>query len=601
MRKCNISGGFFCYRGRMSFQVGSTIYKDASDCLDDVERMVRIGIARDGGTKNLKVRVTAAISALKQAAALDPVAMNEGSLIRLEIEESEFLFQTGKSQDAARVLTARWNDLAALLKDGPERRSANRSKIDNPLLDLKLLALMQYVFYQFFAHEARHQAAIDLFLKIEKIIQRRLVSKNYRPSAILAHLHYFIAHCYRAQRKFPLAEEHFSQAQREEQQRLQARLALGPPIDREYEIIYGNVFTARVQGIGLGWAALHEGRLRRAAHLLSTAQSLLVASGHDALKCFMEFNLQTVFRRRAPFDSREYEDSLRGLESCWKEWRRLSHPAGRRRCLFELIRGHLDRAEFDELDRKAHLSEARRWFQELGQLSDKRDLLRNHLLRCRLLLISGDLSGAQAELTLGRAAASKDRDTEILNESAFELENMAAVLSLAKGEPKAARLKITTTLGALGPGPTLSSGQRHIDSVLEAECYLLLAQASRQTEDYKGGRAYFERWTRMSHSVQNYYLHAKARSIRDSIVQDPFHIEYKFDVERKNVRMYCKEFRAFLDRSIAERFHDASVTKLALIYGVDRSVMSRRLAEQGASWPGKRATGRGRTAEANRT
>ena len=95
--------------------------------------------------------------------------MNEGSLIRLEIEESEFLFQTGKSQDAARVLTARWNDLAALLKTARKDVVQIAQRLTTLLLDLKLLALMQYVFYQFFAHEARRQAAIDLFLKIEKI------------------------------------------------------------------------------------------------------------------------------------------------------------------------------------------------------------------------------------------------------------------------------------------------------------------------------------------------------------------------------------------------------------------------------------------------
>jgi hypothetical protein len=147
----------------------------------------------------------------------------------------------------------------------------------------------------------------------------RLNERNTYRSGTFAIYHYFIGQCEHAIRNFPKAQTHFLDAQKYAQKRLNRKLFLsanGKPVDVAYEVAYNSVFTARVLGVGVGWVALHQGRLVRAEQLLRASQALLTTTSQESLKLFIRTILAMAVRRGAVFESREYKESMNDLKNC---------------------------------------------------------------------------------------------------------------------------------------------------------------------------------------------------------------------------------------------------------------------------------------------
>ena len=243
----------------------------------------------------------------------------------------------------------------------------------NPkLLRQKIWALMNYVFYLYGWLEGKNLKAIEYFKQIELVIAKELETPDYHPSGTLAVLHFYTGFCCRAVGDFQMAERHFLDAQKEAQKRIEKKLADADQvqrriherclvakdhaftekgfleaeaarnlIDRDYEIAYNTVFSARITGSGLGWGALFQGRLLKAEQLLRTALALLASTRQESLKLTLESTLWLAMRHRARCNSPEYEEGMEGLEACLIRFQRGADIAGYNRCRTELAWAYL--------------------------------------------------------------------------------------------------------------------------------------------------------------------------------------------------------------------------------------------------------------------
>src|SRR5262249_37301249 len=102
------------------------------------------------------------------------------------------------------------------------------------------------------------------------------------------------------------------------------------------------ICTARILGFGFGWMELNRGRLDRAKRLLLSADTLLLPTGHQAMKQLVRFLLATIDRRISVPGSDAYCDAMRGIEKQLRDYEQMRSSVGQLRAVQELARGYLD-------------------------------------------------------------------------------------------------------------------------------------------------------------------------------------------------------------------------------------------------------------------
>jgi hypothetical protein len=562
----------------MAFEVGQATYRDAIDCLDEVVRMVRIGMMRDGTVTGIEENLAAAIETLKLRDSDRSSPLDEVSRIKLEVAEAMFFYQEGRYFDATRVLQSRWEELKPQLDKGILAGPRKDWKLNRPLTGQKVWAAMHYVFYDYYTCKGEYQRAIEEFKRIQQVILTAMSHGGIEPHTTFALFHYFIGQCYRAQRNFPLAEEHFFHAQQESVRRIEERIKAtaitsGRAVGLGYEVAYNNVFSARVLGAGLSWVALHEGRLLKAAHLLSTAKALLACTGLTSLKHFMDMKFFAVMRRRARFDSPEYWEAMNDLEKCAEQFELGGDQFGKLRCARELVRGYLDLAEFGKDDKSSNLHQAKKWLDVLEAAKTTRSEVRYALQHVRYLFVTGDVVGTQRVYESANSLVLGGGDIAI--ESRIDLANMGALLAISRKKYDTARYLIENELDSPRSDSVVSDENRHIDPVLEGECYLLLTDAANRQGDDKAARDYLRRWELLSNFVENYYLHHIAKTLRRELKTPRFIRDSSIKFENKFLTAHMREYAEWLKDRVAEKYPDANNPKLAKIFGVSQATISR--------------------------
>ena len=575
----------------MSLRVGEVKYEDAQACLRDLMRMIRVGFPLDRAgivpdqkervahtvsvlTKQKK-QIADTISALKKEVTTNR-ALSETDRLRLVTLEAEYYQQRGTHLESARVLEPVWKRLKPRLDvwsvDQPLEPSGNRE-----LLRQKIWALLHYVFYHHYRVTAQHKEALNLFRSIESIILSELKAPDYCPYGTLALCNYFIGLCYRVNRGFVEAERRMLAAQMYTYERVAREIKRSDITEqqKQYELDYKDLFSARVLS-GLGWIAFQQGQLLRAEQHLCTAQSCMAHNRQETIGLWVDSLLWMVVRRRTAYDDPGYQSSLDELSNRWSEASGI-HDLTRQRCAFELVRGYLDLAEFgsDQGDRQYNVKQAQHWLGKVGESSNAKAQQRYDLHHIRLLIVKGDIDAADAKLRELRVALLKG----IQHHRQRAVLIMEATVYIAQGDFDTARDTVKKALAEILPlaSSEALSGYRIPDPVLEAQCYVLLAQIYSSTKDYPAARHYLSQWSLLSQFVDNHYLHHLAKKVVTT--QIPFQLEYEYPIFDstgeviQSIMDRTKSFEKWL-RANAE----ARVPKkeLARIYGRDASTVSRR-------------------------
>jgi hypothetical protein len=573
------------------------------DELRKITRMLRTGLDRGGTAVDLKKDIQEAIGAVKER---DPNLLDEADRLRLCTCEAEYEYQNGKLKAAIDILTPIWNELKPRLETwGPA--NLLQSDGNTPALRQKLWACMHYVFFYYYELTGHNALAIKAFILIHKIICGELHKDNYTPFGTLSLYHYFIGQAYRAHRNFLKAEDHFLEAQKHLQNRIDGKrndVRNGKPVDMGHEVDYQTVFSARVI-TGLSWLALHEGRLKHAETLLCTAQLHLAGTHQESLKLFIESIMWIAVLRRAPFGSEDQRNAIKELTRCFGEFDRMGDLAGCLRCATELARGHLDLVEFHS-DNKALLNinvrEAKQWMAHMDNPPDPRTRVHFHLLNTRRALQANDHDLAVDNVSDARDIAVAHK---IWQECGVEIMVMESSYFFHRGDKLKAKGTIEKALWSIERRRRESrdSDQPHLpDPVLEGECYIrlgLLAVADGLVQEAK---EHFDEWEKLSQFVENHYLHRLATMLHDDIksTKQPYPATaYDFAVfdstgikqtlyERRN------QFEKWMLQSVIDRWpperRPLTLAKLGAVYGeegeeVKKDTMRRRLESLGIQLP----------------
>jgi tetratricopeptide (TPR) repeat protein len=580
---CPITSEFWYDRVPVELEIQG-VRHPAHQWLREVARMVRGGLAHDATAGDLHNRLATTIERLKQEARTSPVFFDQVQIIKLKTLEAEFFYQNGRFNDAVQTLEPLWREL----KQGLEKRSTYQGLKpgkNRPLLRQKIWAMLHYVFYDLYTND-KYKQAINQFNRIELIIRRNLASPatsrspEYIPFGTLAIFHYFIGQCYRGLRQFGTAEIHFLEAQSAAQHRIEKKLALSAdkgrtpesklsPEDCAYALAYHTVFTARVLAIGLGWVAIQQGHLLRAEHLMRAGLAVLTGIRQESHKLIIESLLYMAMRRRAAFESGEYQAAMEGLKDCFDRFSKIRDVPGQFRCASELVRGHLDRAEFIKPEKETHLHEAQKRLQFLAKIHRDRNAVRYHMLASRFFLLSGNLEQAAAAVSNAKKIVEDPGKSDIKLHHEMDLAIVDAAVTFARKATSSAENKTEYALHKL-------KARSFPDPVLEADGYVLRAQVAKKQDDLETARLYLDKWDALSQFVENYYLHRLASTLRDEMQQPPFTLNFEFDLDTKTIPYYELEFRAWLDRVVKKRFPAASIRRRAKLYGVNASTMLRR-------------------------
>jgi hypothetical protein len=124
-----------------------------------------------------------------------------------------------------------------------------------------------------------------------------------------------------------------------------------------------------------------------------------------------------------------------------------------------------------------------------------------------------------------------------------------------------------------------------LDPVLEAECYVLLAQVFAARNDYTAARSYLDRWQLLSRFVDNYYLHHLAERIVTAKI--PLELDYEFPIHEKegdgipDIAQRLENFAQWMINSVRERRPAFKGEQEGTAFGLSRSQFGRRFGARG--------------------
>ena len=227
-------------------------------------------------------------------------------------------------------------------------------------------------------------------------------------------------------------------------------------------------------------------------------------------------------------------------------------------------------------DQKEYLRQAQGWLRKVGEFPDAKGKQRYQLHLIRLLIVKGDTEKAEAELGELRKIVPKSLSRQ---RSFFIIE---AVLYAAQKDFDNARDAVMKALAEILPLAEREAVREYrlSDPVLEAECYVLLAQIYAAKKDYPAARHYLDRWRLLSQFVENHYLHRLAERIVTTGI--PFQLECEYPIYDegtgeviKTIVQRTKEFELWLLDNARARHPKFLDEELSRIWGKDRSTFSR--------------------------
>lgn len=601
----------------MAFSVHGKTYETCEACLDDILRIVRTGLpegelpdvmsedaesdeARRKRLLKHRSHLAKLFDAVRDQYRRNVQPVDELQQIRFMTLEAEFYQQYGQPARAMSILKPLWKSLEPQLNQWLVRKRPLEPSGDKRLLRQKLWALLHYVFYGIYRVAGQHAKALKYFLDIEKIVDQELMSGGHKAFGTKAMCHYYIGLCYHVNGGLEQARERLLKAQEAIDRRTARRQSTQRTEDQvRTDLVFHTIFTARVLS-ALGWIALQQGTLSHGIHLLQTAQTMSAPTGQESLKLFIQTILWITKRRRAAPDSEEHSHAMQRLERLFEAYQGTEDVAHRRRCTSELVRGHLDRAEFwndDDQLRKHELKRSLYWLDKLDRISDEKARVRYLLHRVRYLIVAEDFDAAKEGLTEARKAAS----AALVTQRAFYL--LDAMITMGQDHASDAIKTLETQLDKITSHTDMRSRRDMTiaDPVLEAECYLRLAQAHSMEQSWDECKRRLGQWEILSRFVDNRYLHNFAQGIHASVpLQERFVVEHDFkintdDSEAMTLHQRLEEFECWLLKTVLSRpamkpkregeKSRWTITALARVYGpkADRRYLRKRVHDFGLS------------------
>lgn len=471
--------------------------------LKKLQRLIRIGLTGTDTVQQLKASV---VSELRRLGSVPASLFTETERLRLVTLRAEYQYTLGSPAAAADEIAASAGELVKRLEwwyaDAANRRFLQND--DFSLLRQQVWALLAYAFYYSYS-SGRVSEALRLLSIVAELITAELAIPGERPPhGTRSRLHYFLGHCYRAQRDFVAAEQHFLISQEHAYKRLKRELDDHSATDTNHyeEICFSIVCTGRILS-GLAWAFLQQGRLHRARHLLYGAQTLLLPTGQSGLRLFVATLLGVTERRLAKPGGHEWQESLNVLDDCYGQYRAISDHLGARRCAHEMARAFLDlHAATRDSDA---LARADRWTRALDELSAEYSsparlaiTIRSHLLDAQRLVRFGD------ETNIAEARRLVDAARVIGSKDAVKSIDLDADINLVDGIVMYAEKRLRDAENMLRS--LCDESRTRNDIVLESECHIRLAAINAGLDLVAEAHEDLERWRQLAPRVDNHHL-----------------------------------------------------------------------------------------------
>ncbi len=456
---------------------------------------------------------------------------------------------------------------------------------DQKLLRQAIWLLMNYIFFRFYEKNSFERGLRHLD-QLEIVVSRHLASDGYTPHGTLSRLYYYRSHCLRGLRRFQEVEHDLLCSQEHANLRLKIKLeSLAPGtkdgsktqqigLDAKLKSEHRDfavICTARILGFGFGWTELNRGRLTRAKRLLLSADTLLLPTGHQAMKQLVKFLLATIARRLTATGSDEYKREMRALEKQLRIYQQMKSLVGQLRAVQELARGYLDWVDFltwspksgdSKTERNEVLEKARKFtsdFKELSSHADPHWKCRHRFMDVRLACHLDEARNKVNEKLndLGRLIQRSQRE--------FELE-----YHVLRGY---ALNRIGDWTFALDPLQTALKKIEN-DPLLEAEVRLLLAECFARTGNLVKAAEERAHWVELRRNVDHSYLRDLERYV-DLLIdnsQEPFVIGFHEHLRRDE---RVEELDSWLKRTAQKRLKNPKDENVANILKVSRATVNR--------------------------
>lgn len=544
--------------------------------LEQLLDMIRAGLPMPGSSAPLSVQIE---NALRFAKADPAITSNETARLRLITIEAEFLGQNGDYSAAAVLLRPEWMKLRNLVN--PHTKVPAR---DATLLRQQVWLVLHFIHYGLYLGTGDIDGAIQLLAGVSVLIKTKLSrdnDKNYRPRGTLALLHYYLGCCFRSARRFREAEETFLEAKKNTLARtkdaLQRKANDESAVRRELAV--RDVFCARILA-EQSWISIHRGRLLPAEHLLTTARMLLVSSVHESIERQIVSLQHIAIRRRVKHRDYEYEKAIRVLEECHSRFNARADIAGQFRSASEIVRGYLDRAEFNEDARDHDLMAAASWLKHARAAAvTDRDRVSVPLLAMRRAILLNDAQSAEKYFQEAKKVSSETgRDHQPDgNKKAprpVGIVVMQVRLSILRKQYAEA---IRTAADALKQ----NTSRENRVPVVESELLLLLADCHLHLGDVQLAKAQLDRWNTLAQFVEHHYLHQYAIELRERARRDDFVTPYNFESESRSgkgtLRYLMDSYEEWIISNAIQRFGGESNGRIAQWLGVGQSTLERRI------------------------
>ncbi|MBZ5533447.1 MAG: hypothetical protein LAO20_18620 [Acidobacteriia bacterium] len=469
---------------------------------------------------------------------------------------------------------------------------AGRAQLpENYLADKKLLRqaiwlLMNYLFFRFY-EKGSYEPCLQHLTQLETVILGDLKSANHIPNGTLSRLYYYRSHCFRGLRRFVDVERDLMRSQEHANQRLKHKLNSPAALSESQNILgkkaidplsisehrdFAIICTARILAFGFGWTELNRGRLSRARRLLLSAETLLLPSGHQAMKQLVQFLLAIIERRLSTPGSPEYEQAILNIKMQREIYASMKSSVGELRAVQELARAYLDWVDLldwstkqndHEQRRSVLLNEARTIGDQFKELSETAEA---HW-KCRYKFIDV------------RLACQLDNPRYDIERKLLELKEL-----IEDGQPEFeipyhvlqgyVFNRLAKWASSIDPLQEALKGIGN-DPLLEAEIRLLLAESFVGTNNLVKAEEESSRWATLSQSVQNCYLRNFAAHV-DGIIESsrrPFHIDFYggLDLDKNT-----KNLEIWLLRTAQKRCPDATENDVADLLRTTRSKINRK-------------------------
>lgn len=472
-----------------------------------------------------------------------------------------------------------------------------RPRAGNRRLKREVWALMADAFY-FDYLSGQPDVAREALEKLREIINTQLAA----PTAIdgdpcfgtLARVHELLAQVYRTLRDFTKSEQHFADAIRYMDLRLQSNLHRAKDLaERQDAYVFSVVCTARVLG-GIGRIAMLQGRLRRAQLLLATAAALLRPTGQEALKAVLASHLANTERRLcAPADSlpdssasdawRQRCDAIVTLKASFAE--RFDND-GVRRCLQELALASLDEAELSEGSARAaalkkadgHIGELQETARSQRSREWKRvERFKVHVLTARrlALLTPPDIAAATTEL---EEAERVRADFPIYRKDLAVSDNVDAKLTGCIVEAEGAIPQGAVRESADKLMDLARSARAAQDPVLEGEATLRAGLVHARAGNDRHASQLLELWhTQLAARVDNAFLHRLAERVATAVSAPTLSV----DTSDLSVESHTRRIEELLcERAMLQTREPAKIAKLLKLSKKDAVAILERLANR---------------------